>query len=55
MEFMDSDHYRPYVDHVFDISDTNGRVRIILKGSVTCAATMIPRTRSISTISLMLW
>ncbi len=24
---IDSDHYRPYVDHVFDISDTNGRGR----------------------------
>ncbi len=24
---IDSDHYRPYVDHVFDISDTNGRTR----------------------------
>lgn len=24
---IDSEHYRPYVDHVFDISDTNGRVR----------------------------
>lgn len=24
---IDSAHYRPYVDHVFDISDTNGRVR----------------------------
>lgn len=24
---IDSDHYRPYVDHVFDISDTNGRIR----------------------------
>ena len=24
---IDSDHYRPYVDHVFDISDTNGRER----------------------------
>lgn len=24
---IDSGHYRPYVDHVFDISDTNGRVR----------------------------
>ena len=24
---IDSTHYRPYVDHVFDISDTNGRVR----------------------------
>lgn len=24
---IDSDHYRPYVDHVFDISDTNGRMR----------------------------
>ncbi len=24
---IDSAHYRPYVDHVFDISDTNGRTR----------------------------
>ena len=24
---IDSSHYRPYVDHVFDISDTNGRGR----------------------------
>jgi len=24
---IDSDHYRPYVNHVFDISDTNGRAR----------------------------
>jgi len=24
---IDSGHYRPYVDHVFDISDTNGRGR----------------------------
>lgn len=24
---IDSEHYRPYVDHVFDISDTNGRGR----------------------------
>ena len=24
---IDSSHYRPYVDHVFDISDTNGRER----------------------------
>lgn len=24
---IDSDHYRPYVDHVFDILDTNGRTR----------------------------
>lgn len=24
---IDSAHYRPYVDHVFDISDTNGRAR----------------------------
>ncbi len=24
---IDSTHYRPYVDHVFDISDTNGRGR----------------------------
>lgn len=24
---IDSDHYRPYVDHVFDILDTNGRIR----------------------------
>ncbi len=24
---IDSEHYRPYVDHVFDISDTNGRER----------------------------
>ena len=24
---IDSAHYRPYVDHVFDISDTNGRMR----------------------------
>ncbi|MBD5516892.1 MAG: hypothetical protein HDR06_20240 [Lachnospiraceae bacterium] len=24
---IDSNHYRPYVDHVFDISDTNGRER----------------------------
>lgn len=24
---IDSTHYRPYVDHVFDISDTNGRTR----------------------------
>lgn len=24
---IDSDHYRPYIDHVFDISDTNGRTR----------------------------
>ena len=24
---IDSDHYRPYVDHVFDVFDTNGRAR----------------------------
>lgn len=24
---IDSDHYRPYVDHVFDILDTNGKTR----------------------------
>lgn len=27
LAIIDSDHYRPYVDHVFDISDTNGRTR----------------------------
>lgn len=24
---IESEHYRPYADHVFDISDTNGRIR----------------------------